>query len=130
MTPQTSRLLGPGFPHVFWWFLSLLKPAATVVVAARALHACDVVHIPTFLAVLATVLSIPLLQVARFAYGRWSIKRRATRMGAVLPPSWEGERFGNMDLIKLSVEGFTKGYPGTRPGLSRSSLKHSLRMRA
>ncbi len=113
---STSRLLGPGFPHVFWWILSHLTPAAAVVAAARVLYSYNVVHIPTFLVALTSVLSIPLLRVVRVVYGRWSIKRRAARMGAVLPPSWDGEKFGNMDLVKIGMEGWRKGYPGASLG--------------
>ncbi|KAI1789057.1 cytochrome P450 [Ganoderma leucocontextum] len=110
--PSLLSRLGPGLPLVLWWFLSQLTPAATVVVAAYILRSRDVIPIPTFLVALTTVLSIPLLHVARIVYRKWSIKRRAARMGAVLPPRWDGESFGNMDLIKYSMEGWRKGYPG------------------
>ena len=29
-------------------------------------------------------------------------------MGAVLPPSWDGEKFGNLDLVKTAMEGWNK----------------------
>ncbi|KAM5531928.1 hypothetical protein V8D89_014398 [Ganoderma adspersum] len=110
--PSLTSRLPPGLPLVLWWFLSQLSPAATVVLAARILHSYNVLHIPAVLVGLIAVLSIPLWYAVRIVYRKWSIKRRAARMGAVLPPSWEGESFGNMDLFKESMERWTKGYPG------------------
>lgn len=112
MPSPTSGLFGPGFSPVFWWILSQLTPAATIVAAARVLHSFDVIHVPAFLVALTSVLSIPLVRVVRVLSRRWSIRRRAARMGAVLPPSWDGEKFGNLDLVKTAMEGWTKGYPG------------------
>ncbi len=87
-------------------------PAATVVVAARVLHSHNVLHIPAILVGLTSIMSIPLWYAVRIVYRKWSIKRRAARMGAVLPPRWEGESFGNMDIFKECLERWTKGYPG------------------
>ena len=119
MTSLTSKL-PPGLPLVLWWFLSQLSPAATVVVVARVLHSHNVLHIPSLFIGLIAFLSIPLWYAVRIVYKKWSIKRRAARMGAVLPPSWEGESFGNMDLFKECMERWTKGYPGERTGLALS----------
>lgn len=118
--PSLTSRLPPGLPLVLWWFLSQLSPAATVVVVARILHSHNVLHIPAVLVGLTAVLSIPLWYAVRIVHRKWSIKRRAARMGAVLPPSWEGESFGNMDLFKESMERWTKGYPGKRPGVTPS----------
>ncbi|PIL36941.1 cytochrome P450 [Ganoderma sinense ZZ0214-1] len=110
--PSLKSRLPPGLPLVLWWFLSQLLPAATVVVAARVLHSHNVLHIPPLLFAFTAALSIPLWYAARIVFGKWRIKRRAARMGAVLPPSWEGRSFGNMDLFKECMERWTKGYPG------------------
>ncbi|KAM5534915.1 hypothetical protein V8D89_011470 [Ganoderma adspersum] len=130
MPSPTSRLFGPGFSPVFLWILSQLTPAATIVVAARVLHSFDVIYIPTFLVAFISVLSIPLVRVVHVLSRRWSIRRRAARMGAVLPPSWDGEKFGNLDLVKTSMEGWTKGYPGdgfwTNPQVDKLVGLHSV----
>lgn len=114
MPTLTTGLVGPGFLYVFWWILFQLTPAAVPVVVARVLHSWDVIHIPIFIVTLTAVLSIPLLRAVRVIYGRWSIRQRAACMGAVLPPSWDGKKFGNMDLVNISMEGWRKGYPGVR----------------
>ena len=82
------------------------------VVAARVLQAYGVLYIPTVMLVVGAVLSIPLLVVARIVYAKYDLKRRAARLGAVLPPSRVGKSIGNIDILKHGIERWKNGYVG------------------
>ena len=107
--------LPPGLPFFIRRLGVNVFPAVLVFVAARALHTLGLVDAPLALGWVALVaaLSVPAVYAGRIVYRDWSVKRRAARMGAVLPPSWEGKAFGNTDILKYAIEAFHRGYPGT-----------------
>ncbi|KAI0751542.1 cytochrome P450 monooxygenase pc-2 [Daedaleopsis nitida] len=102
----------PGLPFFFRQLGVTLLPAITTLVSARALQSLRGVELGTIWLVLVAVLSVPAAYATRIFYREWSVKRRAARMGAVLPPSWDGKGIGNMDILKMSIEMFYRGYPG------------------
>ncbi|KAI0723090.1 cytochrome P450 monooxygenase pc-2 [Earliella scabrosa] len=106
--------LPPGLPFFIRRLGVNVFPAVLVFVAARALHTLGLVDAPLALGWVALVaaLSVPAVYAGRIVYRDWSVKRRAARMGAVLPPSWEGKAFGNTDILKYAIEAFHRGYPG------------------
>ena len=105
--------LPPGLPPVLRFLAVQLAPLAAALVAARLLQAYGVLYIPTVMLVVGAVLSIPLLVVARIVYAKYDLKRRAARLGAVLPPSRVGKSIGNIDILKHGIERWKNGYVGT-----------------
>ncbi|TBU32981.1 cytochrome P450 monooxygenase pc-2 [Dichomitus squalens] len=104
--------LPPGLPLILQALSINALPVAVVITASRFLYIHNNVKIPTTLVVLAALVSIPAVYAARIIYRSWSIKRRAARMGAVLPPVWKGKSFGSLDVLKYGLELVRKGYPG------------------
>ncbi|EJF62809.1 cytochrome P450 monooxygenase pc-2 [Dichomitus squalens LYAD-421 SS1] len=104
--------LPPGLPLILQALSINALPVAVIITASRFLYIHNNVKIPTTLVVLAALVSIPAVYAARIIYRSWSIKRRAARMGAVLPPVWKGKSFGSLDVLKYGLELVRKGYPG------------------
>ncbi|KAI0751543.1 cytochrome P450 monooxygenase pc-2 [Daedaleopsis nitida] len=102
----------PGLPYFFRRLGVTLLPAVAVFAASRVLASQRGVDLVTIWVALAALLSVPAAYAARIVYWRWSVKRKAARAGAVLPPSWEGTSFGNMDILKWCMTRFFSGYPG------------------
>ena len=92
----------------------VVVPIAAVVALARALRLATqgAVTLPTWLVALLAVLSVPALHAGRTVQHRWSVRLRARRMGAVLPPRWDGKRFGNLDILEYSLDRYHHGYIG------------------
>ena len=61
---------------------------------------------------LGDALSVPAALAVSVAYRGWTRRRGAARLGAVLPPRWDGKRIGNIDLLNYSIERFHNGYLG------------------
>lgn len=102
----------PGLSYFFRRLGVTLLPAIAVFASARVLAGQRVLELATAWVALAAIASVPAAHAARIMYWSWSVKRRAARMGAVLPPSWEGTSIGNMDILKRGMVGFYRGYPG------------------
>ncbi|KAI0779781.1 cytochrome P450 monooxygenase pc-2 [Fomes fomentarius] len=106
--------LPPGLPFLVRRLGVNLFPAAAIFAFSRALQTFGVLDakLSTFWIALAAVLSIPAVYVGRILYRDWSVEQRAARVGAVLPPRWDGKSFGNVDILKYSLEMFRRGYLG------------------
>lgn len=105
-------MLPPGLPFVLRKTAINILPAVSLLAIAHVLRTFSDVDIPILFVMLVAIASIPAAYAARIAYVNWSIPRRAAKMGAVLPPRWDGKSFGNVDILKHSMERFFKGYPG------------------
>ncbi|TCD70442.1 hypothetical protein EIP91_003523 [Steccherinum ochraceum] len=99
-------LIGPGFPHVVRYITQLSPPVILVVFASYFFR------IPLWYAIPLTFVSLPVYLAFNVVYKRWQEKRRAAALGAVLPPSYDGVKFGNTDVIAMLLENFKHGYPG------------------
>ena len=89
----------------------LVAPIIVVLAVARILSAFGFAVSPVLVAVLA-VACVPTTYAASVVYRDWSVHWRAALVGAVLPPSWEGKRFANVDILEHSIERFHNGYLG------------------
>ena len=106
--------LPPGLPFVARSLAVNLLPAVLVFALVRTLRTFGLLdaRFSQLWVVLAAVVSIPTAYAGRIMFSRWSVKRRAARMGAVLPPKREGKSLGNVDILTHSMEMFRRGYPG------------------
>lgn len=119
----------PGLPYVLQFLVARLTPLAAVVIAVRVAKAQGILNITTTSLAVAIVLGIPLLVVLRIFYTKLDLKRRAARLGAVIPPSREGKSFGNVDLLKYGIERWKNGYVGTHRYIrspNRSLIRNAL----
>lgn len=89
-----------------------LAPLAIVVALARAAHSFAGVAIPWPLVAAIALLSVPGTYAAGITYRGWTKPRRAARAGAVLPPRWDGKRFGNLDILSYGIDRYHHGYIG------------------
>ena len=87
-------------------------PATLVVVGLLVTNRLS--SLPKWLITVTAVLSIPPYHICGAWIRYWRNARRAARMGAVLPPRWDGKLPGNwdvLDLVNRSVEeGFLSAY--------------------
>lgn len=112
MSHKVPKPLTPRLPFLLRRrFVVFILPAALVCVAARLLQSWNVYFGVVWVA-LAAVISIPTVFVARTVHWFWRSKRRAAKLGAVIPPTWEGKKWGNMDVVNYCIEKFNTGYPG------------------
>ncbi|KAH9927188.1 cytochrome P450 monooxygenase pc-2 [Epithele typhae] len=93
--------------------VNLVAPAAAVLTVHRVLAALGLdFHLRFGVVVLLAVLSVPATFAARVQLNAWSVRRRARRAGAVLPPRWDGKRIGNFDILAHALERSQNGYIG------------------
>ena len=105
-------MLPPGLPFITRRLAVNLIPAIAVSLAARILRLLFDYDIPKLAVLLLEVLSVPIVYVLRVQLRRWRVRRAAAQLGAVLPPHWDGQRFGNVDLLNHFLERFQNGYLG------------------
>lgn len=113
MPRALAATLPPGLPFILRRTVINLLPAASIFATAHVLRAFGDMDLPTLLVALVAIASIPAVYAARIAYMNWIVPRRAARMGAVLPPRWDGKSFGNRDILQHILDQYLKGYPGT-----------------
>ncbi len=113
MASRTTAVLTPGLRLILRFFVNNLIPVSSVWLLSRLLTAYnESLHIPTALVVLAAFLSIPATFSFRIVLKNLRTRRAAKRMGAILPPRWDGRSFGNFDLLQHTVDRFQNGYIG------------------
>ena len=105
-------MLPPGLPFITRRLAVNLIPALVVSLASRLLRVLFDFQLPKFAVLLLEVLSVPVVYISRIQLHRWRVRRAAAQMGAVLPPHWDGQRFGNVDLLNHFLERFQNGYLG------------------
>ncbi|TBU49015.1 cytochrome P450 [Dichomitus squalens] len=111
MRSPSSRI-PPGLPYALRFLVARLAPVTAVVIVLRVGQAQGIIHIPAVWLAISAVLSITLLVAVRVVYSKYDLQRRAARLGAVLPPSWEGKSIGNIDLLQYGIERWKNGYIG------------------
>ncbi|PCH37761.1 cytochrome P450 monooxygenase pc-2 [Wolfiporia cocos MD-104 SS10] len=100
----------PGIPLLTRLLLYIsLFPALSFALAHISKRFVGLV-IPTWLIWLASSVSIPLVIVTRVYIRYWRWNRAAARMGAILPPTWRGKRFANIDTLTEVLHSFHHGY--------------------
>lgn len=70
-------------------------------------------HVPTWVVVAGTVLSIPTLATLNIMGQRIYNMYKASRMGARIIPEAQGKWFGNLDILLEMMKNLKTGYPGT-----------------
>ncbi|CCM02239.1 uncharacterized protein FIBRA_04320 [Fibroporia radiculosa] len=103
--------LPPGIYAILYVLVFLSIPPLGVATAAHLLGRYDVVATPTWLITLLAISSIPLFLVFRVRLRWFKFNRAAARLGAVLPPSWKGERVAGLDVLTEIMETMKMGYP-------------------
>ncbi|KAI0638092.1 cytochrome P450 monooxygenase pc-3 [Trametes polyzona] len=109
---RTRMKVPPGLPDTLRRGTINLSPAAAVALLSRLLRVALDVKLPIILVVLAAVASVPLVYLIRLKLRDWRISRALARTGTTLPPFWDGETFGNRDILEKAVERFKNGYIG------------------
>ncbi|GBE84577.1 cytochrome P450 monooxygenase pc-3 [Sparassis latifolia] len=104
--------LPPGVSFLVRGAVLIAAPPAFVIYLNNFLSRHFQHTLPTWIAVLAAVLSTPIIIVLNNWLRSWRIRRAAVRLGAVLPPRWDGKWIGNIDLLRKSMDAFLNGYPG------------------
>lgn len=100
----------------------LLLPASVVVASLLVVDRHATVTIPKWFIALAAVLSIPPYHICAAWVRYWQDSRRATALGAVLPPRWDGKLPGNWDVLTLVNRGASEGYLSTWSLVSSTGL--------
>lgn len=95
---------------VFLQVCSIAAPAVLISVFLLLLRECTVVLISNWLTALVAFLAIPVYHIGRAKVQYWLNERKAAKLGAALPPRWDGKLIGNWDNLmsanKALVEGF------------------------
>ncbi|RPD66741.1 cytochrome P450 monooxygenase pc-3 [Lentinus tigrinus ALCF2SS1-7] len=106
------KSLPPGVPFLLRLLLVLSAPPASVCFAARTLTSQGIVtDVPTWVWIVAAVLSGPLFHAVRIWLKYRSHRLGAARHGAILPPDLSGQWIGNWDILDGILDAFTHGYP-------------------
>ncbi|PSR74971.1 hypothetical protein PHLCEN_2v9385 [Hermanssonia centrifuga] len=88
----------------------LIYPTILVIASFSFLRRLLNVVVPTWIVVIAVLISMPSFMITRAQIFHWLNARRAARLGAVLPPRWNGKRIGNLDVLevlrKINVDGY------------------------
>lgn len=96
----------------------LLVPAvitcAALVLTSRQTNASLSTWLITFLAIFA----VPSYHIGYAKLRYWHNARKAARLGAVLPPRWQGNLPGSWDLMQLVDQAYYRGF------LSKSDSLH------
>lgn len=110
---RTTAVLTPGLRLILRFFVNNLIPVSSVWLLSRLLTVYnESLHISSGLVALAAFLSIPTLFAFRIAFKNLRTRRAAQRMGAILPPRWDGRSLGNFDILQHTVDRFQNGYIG------------------
>lgn len=103
--------LSPAHALVLGQLVRLVAPAAAAGALLLALRRLELAAAaPAWAGVLVALLTVPAFHVcrARWLYSRYA--RKAARLGATLPPRWEGRLPGSVDILKLMDYAFRKGF--------------------
>ena len=67
-------------------------------------------RMPTWAVVLSGFISIPTFHIGRAKLEELIIARKAARLGAQLPPRWEGKSIGDVDVLTYMMNEFNNGF--------------------
>ncbi|TCD70443.1 hypothetical protein EIP91_003524 [Steccherinum ochraceum] len=96
----------PGLPHVLH-FLALLSPPVILVFIVSYFF-----PIPIWATILLSIASVPAYLAFHISHKYSKEKRRAAAIGAAFPPSYNGVKFGNFDLLVMFQNIYANGYLG------------------
>lgn len=102
----------PGLPETLRRGAVNFSPVAAVLLLGRLLRVMFDFKLPAIVVALTAIASVPAFYMLRLVAHRRRVRRAAKRAGAVLPPEWNGEKFGNRDLLVRAIERFQNGYIG------------------
>ena len=91
----------------------LLYPAAITSGLIHVGQKYGGVRVSVWVTAVAMVVSVPAFHITRARLLLWWNKRKAARLGAVLPPMWNGKKMGNVDILGKLKESWSKGYLST-----------------
>lgn len=104
--------LSPGFAYTIQRLPHLLLPPAIVYGAQKvAQYQFDII-LPTWVLIVASVLSLPLSLTLRILLVDLKQSRGAAAHGAVLPPQVPDRSLGGMHLLSRILDNVKNGYPG------------------
>ncbi|EIW61469.1 cytochrome P450 monooxygenase pc-3 [Trametes versicolor FP-101664 SS1] len=106
------RKVPPGLPETLRRGAVNFSPVAAVLLLGRLLRVMFDFKLPAIVVALTVIASVPAFYMLRLVAHRRRVRRAAKRAGAVLPPEWNGEKFGNRDLLVRAIERFQNGYIG------------------
>lgn len=82
-----------------------------VAYTATSLEQSFLITISTWIRIAVIVLVLALTCASFITLEQRRVSRAAARLGAVLPPAWNGKRFGNLDVLHDIMHNFAHGYP-------------------
>ena len=92
--------------QVFRLFSPAVLVAAVLALASRRTS----VVIPNWLGAIIVALTIPTYHIGHATLRYWRNARKAARLGAVLPPRWQGNLPGSYDLLQLVDQAYYRGF--------------------
>ena len=95
---------------VFLQVCSFAGPAVLVSVSMFLLREHAGVHIANWLMAILAVLAIPIYHIGRGKSEYWLNERKAARLGASLPPRWDGKLIGNWDVLMHASKAYTQEF--------------------
>ncbi|KAJ3889160.1 cytochrome P450 monooxygenase pc-1 [Lentinula edodes] len=101
-------------PGIIYITRALAFPAfftVGVVAVRRFLETHTNLVLPTWIFVIISVLSLPALITCRILLRDWRQRRDAAAIGARIAPRVKGKWFANLDLLKMMMNNYYKGYP-------------------
>lgn len=104
--------LPPGVPFLARSLLALSFYPLLIVASARLFHRFAGLAIPVWLVPLLALASVAASTAATIALRERRVRRAAARLGAVLPPRWDGRAIGHVDLLRSMVHEYKNGYIG------------------
>ncbi|KAF7798903.1 hypothetical protein EIP86_010131 [Pleurotus ostreatoroseus] len=115
-------LLPQAYALVLQQAYFLLSPAIVLIVLGKTVVIYTGLNTPLWIIALAAVFSLPLLHRAKAFYDMWLMRKKASRIGATLPPEWAGKKMGSVDIMKLLMKSWHEGYLSENDLISRFTL--------
>ncbi|KAJ3806004.1 cytochrome P450 monooxygenase pc-1 [Lentinula lateritia] len=104
-------LLTPGILYITRALAFPSFFAVGVVAVRRFLETHASLVLPTWIFVIISILSLPTLITCRILLRDWRQRRDAAAIGARIAPRVKGKWFANLDLLKMMMNNYYKGYP-------------------
>ncbi|OCH92181.1 cytochrome P450 monooxygenase pc-2 [Obba rivulosa] len=114
--------LPPGVPFLLRGLFSIACFSVAVIYVSNSFERSLKIIIPTWVRVLAAILIIPACCALAIVAEQRRVTRAATRLGATLPPAWDGRRIGNVDVLQSVMQAFAHGYPSDGVGDKTNEL--------
>lgn len=110
-SPTMPVYLTPGVRFLAQSLLRVALPACIIGMIFRTLPRLDMFPQTWVLAALSLV-AIPVVFAMSIAWSEISLRRRAAAMGARVAPRAEGKWIGNVDILRMMMRNWERGYPG------------------